>query len=263
MVTYLAAAPVEDCITLCARVTRWVRGTARVFWATDGWGGVHLPFRLQSCEVKLLIVASYKNESNLLLVRITVCIESFLPIGWRTFIWCCTILVWIAGCWSSSNILLTSYMVTKKNVDSHFWSKVWRKDLGLCPYKLWSEQAGGWIIFIWSGLELWSLFEYSKPKLKNQPTVKRLMTFYSLSNGTTLMQIQSGQTVPLSRCRGSPRIFTSYGARNDLKSSKTIMDKMPITLNQFHVSDFHVKSKIYFTRSYIFNTANKLWYLLM
>ncbi len=30
--------------------------------------------------------ASYKNEFNLLLVRVTVCIESFLPIGWRTFI---------------------------------------------------------------------------------------------------------------------------------------------------------------------------------
>ncbi len=29
--------------------------------------------------------ASYKNEPNLLLVRIMVCIESFLPIGWRTF----------------------------------------------------------------------------------------------------------------------------------------------------------------------------------
>jgi hypothetical protein len=31
--------------------------------------------------------SSYKNESNLLLVRITVCKESFLPIGWHTFIW--------------------------------------------------------------------------------------------------------------------------------------------------------------------------------
>ena len=29
--------------------------------------------------------ASYKIKSNLLLVRITVCIESFLPIGWRTW----------------------------------------------------------------------------------------------------------------------------------------------------------------------------------
>ncbi len=47
--------------------------------------------------------ASYRNESNLLTVRITVCIESFLPIGWRAFIWWknlpngCSILVWIAG----------------------------------------------------------------------------------------------------------------------------------------------------------------------
>ncbi len=31
--------------------------------------------------------ASCKNESNLLLVQITVCIESCLPIGWHTFIW--------------------------------------------------------------------------------------------------------------------------------------------------------------------------------
>ncbi len=30
--------------------------------------------------------ASYKNDSNLLLVHIKVCIESFLPIGWRTFL---------------------------------------------------------------------------------------------------------------------------------------------------------------------------------
>ncbi len=55
--------------------------------------------------------ASCKNEFNLLLVRITVGIESWLPIGWRTYIWwknlpkCCSILVCIAGCWNS---LLTS-----------------------------------------------------------------------------------------------------------------------------------------------------------
>jgi hypothetical protein len=30
-------------------------------------------------------VVPYKNESNLLLVRITVCIEYCLPIGWHTF----------------------------------------------------------------------------------------------------------------------------------------------------------------------------------
>ncbi len=49
--------------------------------------------------------ASCKNESNLLLVRFTVCIESCLPIGWRTVIWwknppkCSSILVWVAEWW--------------------------------------------------------------------------------------------------------------------------------------------------------------------
>ncbi len=44
----------------------------------------------------------------------TAYIESFLPIGWHTLLWCknppkcCTILVWIAGCWNSSIILLMS-----------------------------------------------------------------------------------------------------------------------------------------------------------
>ncbi len=38
---------------------------------------------------------------------IMVCIESCFSIGWHTFIWwknppkCCSILVWIAGCWNS------------------------------------------------------------------------------------------------------------------------------------------------------------------
>ncbi len=48
--------------------------------------------------------ASFKNDSNLLLVGITVCLESFLPMGCHTFIcWKnspkgCSILVWIADC---------------------------------------------------------------------------------------------------------------------------------------------------------------------
>jgi hypothetical protein len=51
------------------------------------------------------LAASCKNNSNLLLVRITVCMESCLAIGWRTFIWwknppkCTSILVWIAEWW--------------------------------------------------------------------------------------------------------------------------------------------------------------------
>ncbi len=60
------------------------------------------------CWSGLVWAASCKNKSNLLLIRITVCIESFLPIGWHTFHWwknlpkCCSILVLIAECWSSS-----------------------------------------------------------------------------------------------------------------------------------------------------------------
>ncbi len=67
--------------------------------------------------------SSYKNESNLLLVRITVCKESFLPIGWHTFIWWknppkgCTILVWL---WNVG--ILHSWAVIP-----HFWSTVHRK----------------------------------------------------------------------------------------------------------------------------------------
>jgi hypothetical protein len=41
-----------------------------------------------------------------------------------------------------------------------------------------------------------SLFKYSKLKFKNQKSMG-LMTFLSLSNDTTLLQIQSGGTVPL------------------------------------------------------------------
>ncbi len=73
---------------------------------------------------------SWKNESNFLLVRITVCIESCLPIGWSTYIWrknppnCCSSLVWIAGCWNS---LLTSRNPKKLMSLPHFWSTVRRK----------------------------------------------------------------------------------------------------------------------------------------
>ncbi len=36
--------------------------------------------------LRIVKAASYKNESNLLLVGMRVCLESFLPIGCRTFI---------------------------------------------------------------------------------------------------------------------------------------------------------------------------------
>jgi hypothetical protein len=49
-------------------------------------------------------------------------------------------------------------------------------------------------IFVWSGSELWSLFKYSKVKLKKQKHRAADVLF----NDTTVMQIYSGQTVPLS-----------------------------------------------------------------
>ncbi len=100
----------------------------------------YLQFRIFEKALKFW-AASYKNEPNLLLVPIMVCTESFLPIGWRTIIsWknppkCCTILVWIAGCWNSSNILLTSHNPKNNCWLSHiFVARFGGKDRGWCPY---------------------------------------------------------------------------------------------------------------------------------
>ncbi len=91
--------------------------------------------------------ATCKNYSNLLLVRITVCIESSLPIGWRTFIWwknppkCRSFLVWIAECWTS---LLTSR--NPKNtwyLSCIFGARFSEKDRGLSTCKPRTKQAGG------------------------------------------------------------------------------------------------------------------------
>ena len=55
-------------------------------------------------------------------------------------------MVWIAGCWNSSIILLTSRNPKNNCWFSHiFGARFGGKDWGLCLYKPWSEQAGGWI----------------------------------------------------------------------------------------------------------------------
>jgi hypothetical protein len=78
----------------------WISETTSKFWAS-----------------------SYKNESNLLLVRIMVCKEFFLPIGWHTFIWWKirqrTAKFWF-GLWNVG--ILHSWAVLQ-----HFWSTVQRK----------------------------------------------------------------------------------------------------------------------------------------
>jgi hypothetical protein len=70
----------------------------------------------------------------------------------------------------------------------------------LSTSKPWSKQARGWIYFAWSGSELWTLIKYSSSKIKN--TNRGWFPFQGLSNGTTLMQIQSGRMVHLkiSKC---------------------------------------------------------------
>ncbi len=115
----------------------------------------------------------------LLLVGSTVCRGSFLPTGLRTFIWwknppkCCTILVWIAGClsffkYSSPKPESKDQMLTLP----HFLGPVWRKRLrfvNIQPVIPTSRRIR--CIFVWSGLELWSLFKNSRKKFKNQKPI--------------------------------------------------------------------------------------------
>ncbi len=113
----------------------WVCVYMRVVPLDRPWKG-HQPLLLVFDFLILLLniwktskfwAASCKNESNLLLHRILVCIESCLPVAWLTFIWwknlpkCCSILVWIAGCWNS---LLTSRNPKNNWCLPHFWSTV-------------------------------------------------------------------------------------------------------------------------------------------
>ncbi len=96
--------------------------------------------------------ASCKNESNLLLVRFTVCIESCLPIGWRTFIWWknppkfSSILIWIAEWWN----FLPASRNPKNNwcLSRIYGVRFGKKDRSLSTCKPWTEQAGGLMAFL-------------------------------------------------------------------------------------------------------------------
>ncbi len=112
--------------------------------------------------------ASSKNESNLLLVRITVCIESCLPISWRTFLWwknppkCISNLVWIAK-WCNS--LLTSHNPNNNWYLSRiFGARFSEKDHGLSTCKPWTEQAGGLEAFLHEAAQNFEVFS----KIQNQ-----------------------------------------------------------------------------------------------
>ncbi len=121
-----------------------------------------------------------KNESNLLLVSITVCIESCLPIGWRTFIWWKKIrqsaaLFW-CGLRNYGIFYLRAAIQRTIDISSTFWSTVQRKRSWFEHMQ--TEQAGGLEAFLHEAAQ----------------------NFEGLSNSSTLMQIQSGRTVPLRYC---------------------------------------------------------------
>ncbi len=93
----------------------------------------------------------------------------------------CSILVWIADCWFSSNILQA--VIPRKTVDCIFGALFGRKNRCMCPYKMIQpviptrKMIRG--IFVWSGSELWSLFKYSKLKLKNWKPIEVDVLFYA------------------------------------------------------------------------------------
>jgi hypothetical protein len=90
-------------------------------------------------------------------------------------------LVWIAGCWNSSNNLLTSHH-QRTIVDSPlFWIPVWRKRSRFVSMQpvCWRSRRIRWI-FVWSCSELWSLFKYSWLKLKNLKPISSWCPFQGL-----------------------------------------------------------------------------------
>ncbi len=77
---------------------------------------------------------------------------------------CCSILVWIAGCWNS---LLRSHN-PKNNwcLSRIFGARFGRKVCGLSTWKLWSKQAVGWIHFCMKRLRTLNSYQIFKIKTK-------------------------------------------------------------------------------------------------
>ena len=116
-------------------------------------------------------------------------------IWWKNPLKCCSILVWIAGCWNS---LLTS-RIPKNNwcLCRIFRARFGVKDCCLSTWKVWSKQVGGWFHFCMKWLRTLNSYQIFKIKNKKLKTYSGWCPFEGLSNDTTLMQIQSGRTVPL------------------------------------------------------------------
>ncbi len=124
-------------------------------------------------------------------------IKSCLPIGWRTFIWW-KIRQSAAFFWFW---LRESRAVIQRTIDVSpvfLRARIGGKDCGLSACKPWSKQVGGWINFCMKRLKTLNSYQIFKIKNKESKTFCSWSPFQGLSNGTTLMQIHSGWTVPLS-----------------------------------------------------------------
>jgi hypothetical protein len=97
--------------------------------------------------------------------------------------------LYIARCWKWIFQIFYSRADLKRTIVA-FLNPGYRKRLGFVHIQTVCRRSRriGWI-FVWSGLELWSLFKYSRLKFKKSKTYSSWCTFQGLSNGTTLMQI--------------------------------------------------------------------------
>ncbi len=86
----------------------------------------------------------------------------------------------------------------------HLWSLVWRKRSRLEHMQTVNRTSRRIrCLFAWSGSELWSSFKYSRSKIKNEKHIA-VDVFLKGFSMTTLMQIQSGRTVPLTHYKKFP-----------------------------------------------------------
>ncbi len=124
--------------------------------------------------------ASCKNESNILLVRITVCLESCLPIGWHTFFMkkSAKVLLYFGLDCGMLEFFTTSHKPKNNwNPSRIFVARFSGKDHGFSICKPWSKQAWGWIHFCmkrFKTLYSYQIFKIKNIKIKN---LLRLMSF--------------------------------------------------------------------------------------
>ncbi len=115
-------------------------------------------------------VLSRKNESNLVLVRITVCIESCPSIVWHTFIWwknppkSSSIFVWIAEWWNS---LPSSRNPKTIDISPAFMEYGLAKKIAVWAHaNLGPNKQEGWIQFCMKRLRTLKSFKIFKGEIK-------------------------------------------------------------------------------------------------